>query len=74
MANSSFSSSIQSYSEPLTQDQELAIYKSVKMNLQDIQKATNDINLKFRDARREMRVTAALLNAIESKEPAVNQD
>lgn len=31
MANSSFSSSIQSYSESFTEDQEVAIYKSIKM-------------------------------------------
>jgi len=31
MANSSFSSSIQSYNEPFTEEQEMAIYKSIKM-------------------------------------------
>lgn len=74
MANSSFSSSIQSYSEPFTEEQEVTIYKSIKMNLQDIQKATHDINLKFKSIQGDMRVTAALVNAIESKVSTINQD
>ncbi|XP_024870254.1 aldose 1-epimerase-like [Temnothorax curvispinosus] len=93
MASSSFSSSIQSYSEPFTEEQEMALYRSIKMvrlrlkffngmgstyvdanprfslkrnilnllqNLQDIRKATHDINLKFKSIQEEMRVTAAL--------------
>lgn len=105
MANSSFSSSLLSYSEPFTEEQEVAIYKSIKMvrlretfvqggkyvsanshlslkrnilnllqNLQDIQKATHDIDLKFKSIQGEMRVTAALVNAIESKASAIHQD
>jgi len=43
-------------------------------NLQDIRKATHDINLKFKIIQGEMRVTAALVNAIESKAPQIDQD
>lgn len=74
MANSSISSSIQSTSEFLTEEQEMAIYNNIKMNLRDIHKATHDINQEFKSIQQDMRVTAALVNAIESKTPAGNQD
>lgn len=67
MASSSFSSSMQSYSEPFTQEQEMILYKGIKMHLQEIQIVTQDINQQFKNIQEEMLVTAALINAIESK-------
>lgn len=77
MASSSFSSSLLSFDERsvrYTEEQELALYASIRMNLQAIQKATHDIDQKFKNIQEEMYVTAALINAIETKTPAVKQD
>ncbi|KAM0728954.1 hypothetical protein ACS0PU_004308 [Formica fusca] len=75
MANSSYSSSIQSFSEPLTKEQEMALYSNINMNLETIRKATHDINIQFKSIQKEMYVTNALINAIETKVPTtVNAD
>ncbi|KAL0127225.1 hypothetical protein PUN28_005492 [Cardiocondyla obscurior] len=75
MENSSFSSTVMSYNpnEPWTREQEIAVYKSIKMNLEDIRHATNSVNLKFKAIQKEMHVTDALVNAIELKSTAVDQ-
>lgn len=74
MANSTYSSSIQSFSEPITKEQEMALYNSINMNLEAIRKATHDINVQFKRIQKEMYVTNALINAIETKAPTGNAD
>ncbi|CAL1679354.1 unnamed protein product [Lasius platythorax] len=74
MANSSYSSSINSFNEPFTKEQEMTLYNSINMNLEAIRKATHDINVQFKGVQKEMRVTNALINAIETKSPTLNAD
>ncbi|EZA62345.1 hypothetical protein X777_03379 [Ooceraea biroi] len=66
MANTSFSSSLQSFTETYTEEQKLAFLTNVKMDLQAIQKATDAINKKFKAIQEEMHVTDALIKAIDT--------
>lgn len=50
------------------------IFFNLLQNLQTIQKATHNINLKLKDIQKEMHITTALMNAIEMKTPVINQD